>query len=107
MLEEKFSIPALEQERKEIDETFGMVTELLHGIGIEKIDKIDVEPVVAAFDYILRACGMYNDIMQQVLEKEGISTADPQSYVESKINAAYNLVKIIHDKYKHLSRWGK
>lgn len=107
MLESKFSISESKRGSEKIGEIFTMITELLYGIGIEKLEKKDKEPLISAFDYMIRACGMYNDIVQQVLENKEIYTADPESYIKKNVENSYTLVKLVHDKYKHLSRYGK
>lgn len=106
MLENKLILSNLKEERQAIDETFRMVEELLYGIGIQKLDKSDIEPLISAFISMIRVSGMYNDVMEQVLE-EDVQTVDPRSYIKSNIENSNELVRIIHDKYKHLTKWGK
>ena len=107
MLESKFDLDTVEKYKKDLNSLFQMVDELLHGVGISKIENEDCHILVSSFDNIVRLSGMYNDIIQQVIKNGDISTSDPQKYISSNLNNAVVLTKKVHDKYKHLSIYGR
>jgi len=107
MIESKFDLVTVKKYKEDLNNLFRMVDELLHGVGIQKIDKDDCEILVSSFDMVVRLSGMYNDIIEQVIRDGEITTSDPQKYISSNLDTAVVLTKKIHDKYKHLSRYGK
>lgn len=107
MIESKFDLVTVEKYDKDLNKLFRMVDELLHGVGIQKLDKEDCDVLVSSFDNVIRLSGMYNDIIKQVIDEGEITTADPQKYISSNLDTAVVLTKKVHDKYKHLSRYGK
>ena len=107
MLESKFDLDTVKKYDEDLNELFRMVDELLHGVGILKIKKEDLEVLISSFDKVVRLSGMYNDIIEQVINDGSITTSDPQKYISSNLNSAVILTKKVHDKYKHLSRYGR
>ena len=107
MLESKFDLDTVEKYKEDLNNLFKMVDELLHGVGINKIENEDCHILVSSFDSVVRLSSMYNDIIKQVIQDGDISTSDPQKYISSNLKNAVTLTKIVHDKYKHLSRYGR
>jgi hypothetical protein len=107
MIESKFDLVTVKKYKEDLNSLFRMVDELLHGVGIHKIEKEDCEILISSFDNVVRLSGMYNDIIRQVIDNGEITTSDPQEYISSNLNTAVVLAKKVHDKYKHLSRYGK
>lgn len=107
MIESKFDLFTVKKYEEDLNNLFYMVDELLNGVGIQKIEKKDCEVLISSYEKVLRLSGMYNDIIKQVIDEGEIVTSDPQGYISSNLDAAVILTKKIHNKYKHLSRYGR
>lgn len=66
---------------------------------INKLDESDIYMLLESFDGISRTAGMLNDICNQLLNDDYITTYDPMAYIHSKSDLSFEFLDNLCAKY--------